>query len=521
MRRIVSLWLPLFPVEQLMRARQKAGEPLLPPEAPFALVTAGAKGMRLAAINRVAQRLGLMPGDRLADARARVPDLLSEIHDAKKDEAALLGLARWAERWSPSIMVDKPDGITLDATGIPHLFGGEAPFLDTIRDRLSELGLTVRLALAGNPAATRGLSRFATREGAPVIVPEGGERTALARLPVAALGLSADTVTTLKRLGLKRILDLYPLPRSALARRFRDSTLSGEVLQKLDAALGLTKTPLVPLDPPPRFAVRQSLDEPAITAEVVAFLLRRMTKQLSGQLAQQGCGSTRLTLKLYRVDGSRVAVQAGLASPSTDSEHMARLLEPKLEGTDLGFGIEAATLEASETAAVEPLQTSLAEAGGSPLRDGTALAALADRIANRDDGARLSAFLPVASHLPERAERPVSPFRKERSPAPAIPPDLPRPLLLLAPPEPIAVIAAVPDGPPMHFTWRRAPHRVMKADGPERIDSEWWRALQKAGPARDYYLVEDEIGRRYWLYRQGLYQEAETPPAWFIHGLFP
>ena len=73
----------------------------------------------------------------------------------------------------------------------------------------------------------------------------------------------------------------------------------------------------------------------------------------------------------------------------------------------------------------------------------------------------------------------------------------------------------------MHFTWRRAPHRVMKADGPERIDSEWWRALQKAGPARDYYLVEDEIGRRYWLYRQGLYQEAETPPAWFIHGLFP
>jgi protein ImuB len=487
------------------------------------LVTAGAKGMRLAAVNRVAQRLGLMPGDRLADARARVPDLLSEVHDTTRNEAALLALARWAERWSPSIMVDRPDGITLDVTGIPHLFGGEARLLDTIRQRLSELGLTVRLALAGNPAAARGLSRFANREGAPVIVPQGGERTALGRLPVAALGLMPDTVSTLKRLGLKRIADLYPLPRSALARRFRDSTLPGEVLQKLDAALGLTRTPLAPLDPPPRFLVRLALDEPAITGEVVVFLLRRMTKQLSGQLAAQGRGGTRLTLKLYRVDGSRVAIQAGLASPSRDSEHMARLLGPKLEALDLGFGIEAATLEASETAAVEPLQTSLAGAGGSgsPLRDGTALAALADRIANRHDGARLSAFLPVASHLPERAERPVSPFRKERSPAPAIPPDLPRPLLLLAPPEPIAVIATVPDGPPMHFTWRRAAHRVTRADGPERIDSEWWRALKKAGAARDYYLVEDEIGRRYWLYRQGLYHAAETPPAWFIHGLFP
>jgi protein ImuB len=99
--------------------------------------------------------------------------------------------------------------------------------------------------------------------------------------------------------------------------------------------------------------------------------------------------------------------------------------------------------------------------------------------------------------------------------------DLPRPLLLLAPPEPVKVIAAVPDGPPMHFTWRRAGHRVTKADGPERIEAEWWRAPQKPGPARDYYLVEDETGRRYWLFRQGLYREADMPPTWFIHGLFP
>ena len=142
------------------------------------------------------------------------------------------------------------------------------------------------------------------------------------------------------------------------------------MLDKLDAALGLTKTPLVPLNPPPRFAVRQSLDEPAITADAIAFLLRRMTQLLSEALAREGCGSTRLVLKLYRVDGSRVAVQAGLAAPSVDGRHMASLLAPKLDGLDLGFGIEAATLEASETATVEPLQTSLA--GRLPARFATA-----------------------------------------------------------------------------------------------------------------------------------------------------
>src|SRR5262249_62116081 len=131
-------------------------------------------------------------------------------------------------------------------------------FLDIIRERLSALGLTVRLALAGNPQAARGLCRFASRDGAPVIVPEGDERTALARLPVNALGLMPETASTLKRLGLKRIPHLYPLPRAALARRFRDSTLAGEVLDERDAALSLTKIPLTPLKPPPRFSSRQS-----------------------------------------------------------------------------------------------------------------------------------------------------------------------------------------------------------------------------------------------------------------------
>ncbi|HET8727761.1 MAG TPA: DNA polymerase Y family protein, partial [Alphaproteobacteria bacterium] len=78
-------------------------------------------------------------------------------------------------------------------------------------------------------------------------------------------------------------------------------------------------------------------------------------------------------------------------------------------------------------------------------------------------------------------------------------------------------MAPVPDDPPMSFRWRRVRHLVARADGPERIAPEWWRA---SGTLRDYYRIEDAEGRRFWVYREGLYA-PEIPPRWFLHGLFP
>ena len=38
--------------------------------------------------------------------------------------------------------------------------------------------------------------------------------------------------------------------------------------------------------------------------------------------------------------------------------------------------------------------------------------------------------------------------------------------------------------------------------------------------ARDYYRVEDGDGRRFWLYRDGLYTRDEEEPRWYLHGVF-
>ena len=117
-------------------------------------------------------------------------------------------------------------------------------------------------------------------------------------------------------------------------------------------------------------------------------------------------------------------------------------------------------------------------------------------------------------------------FRRHRAEAELAP----RPLRLLARPEPIEAVAEVPDGPPLRFRWRRALHEVIAAEGPERIEGSWWSEPGKQSSfaafekfARDYFRVEDKMGLRFWLFRAGLYRNfvpGGPAPTWFLHGTF-
>lgn len=79
-------------------------------------------------------------------------------------------------------------------------------------------------------------------------------------------------------------------------------------------------------------------------------------------------------------------------------------------------------------------------------------------------------------------------------------------------------MAAIPDGPPLKFQWRRVLHDIVRAQGPERIATEWW--LNADNPTRDYFAIEDTRGGRYWIFREGLYGRETNEPRWFVHGLF-
>ncbi|HYC27469.1 MAG TPA: DNA polymerase Y family protein, partial [Chitinophagaceae bacterium] len=127
---------------------------------------------------------------------------------------------------------------------------------------------------------------------------------------------------------------------------------------------------------------------------------------------------------------------------------------------------------------------------------------------------RINRYLPDEHYWPERAVKKAASPLEETTPSWYV--EKKRPLQLLSPPEPIEVTAPVPDYPPMLFRYRNKLHKIKRADGPERIEQEWW--LQE-GQHRDYYCVEDEEGQRYWIFRLGHY-EADKKAGWYLHGFF-
>ncbi len=453
--------------------------------------------MRLIAVNATARDFGLMRGMRLADARAQLPELLTEAHEPEEDMNSLLGLCRWMERYSPWVSPDQPDGILLDVTGVPHLFGGEQRMMAEIRSRLAQYGFSVRIGQGGTIGAAWALARYDAKD--------------IHSLPVEALRIDAAAVKTLRRLGLKTVGALLAIPRASLARRFRGETIGENVLLRLDEMTGVREEPLNPLNPPTSFMAHRALMEPVIHMEGLETVLGGLVNLLCRDLEREGKGALRLILKLFRVDGSRANLPAGFSTPTHDPRHMLRVLKPKLDTVDAGFGIDAMTLEARETAQAPVQQHGFLE------DDSTlALEQLNDRVLNRHE-TQFLALEEVESHIPERAEQ-ARPAAKA-SPKPSRAASPARPLLIFEAPEPAKVVASVPDGPPMRMTWRRVTRRVVKAQGPERVAPEWWRLAEGERP-RDYYVVEDEQGRRYWLYREGLYGEpGEDQPKWFVHGL--
>ena len=509
------MWLPHLPLERLKREGMAAGSTPLPDDLPFALVGSDPHGLMLTAVNARSLRDGIVPGLRLADARAICPHLLTAPADPHKDADMLLALARWSSRYSPMLNVDGADGLWLDITGIAHLFGGERALLTDLAKRLSRAGLTIRLGAAETLGGAHALARFA--KASPCIAPDGALRAKLAPLPVEALRLELETARLLRRLGLKRIGQLTELPRASLERRFHARETAQAVLRRLDQALGSRKEQRAPLLPQPDFVARLSFAEPLITHDGVTAGLDRLAEELCGTLIRAGQGARRVALWAARADGSSAVIEAGLSAPSRAPAHLVRLLKDKIEDIDMGFGVDLMALAALATETLSVTQTSLTET-----ERFIAPETLIDALANRLGRSAVRRLFPRASHIPERAQVSRSAFAGLPTwvDTPGKPP---RPLLLLTKPEPLTVLAEIPEGPPARFTWRRVSRRVVKAEGPERIAPEWWRALAsltKARP-RDYYRIEDEDGCRYWVFREGLYRDGDDEtPCWFLHGVF-
>jgi protein ImuB len=499
MRRVVSLFLPTWATDRLRR--RNGGLP--PVEVP--LITAMQDGNQrvIASVDDAARRLKLRPGMTIAYAQSLIPDL--QIHDAMpvEDEAALHRLALWCTRYSPLVAVDPPAGIFIDIAGSAHLFKGEAALLQDLRWRLAASHIGAKAAVADTPGCAWAAARFAGDE----IVAPGRGSDVLGGLPVAALRLEEKTIESLRDVGIERIAQLVSKPRGSLQTRF-----GSEVLLRMDQALGSASEVLVSLVPPevPRSKLRfaEPLGDPEDLQRVINILCQSLVEDLE----RRGVGARRLDLVFQRVDNIAQAVRIGTSRPNRNAPHLAKLLGERLVLVDPGFGIEEATLTASWIEALTEKQITgshVAKAG-----ENVDVGELVDKLRIKLGAERVFRLVPVESDIPERATKRVPAMAKAKGAN--WPADLPRPSRLLTPPELVSAVAEIPDAPPRFFVWRKTRHRVVKADGPERILGEWWANDQEVGLQRDYYRVENAQGERFWLFRDA---PAEQGPRWWLHGI--
>ncbi len=465
---------------------------------------------RLSAVSEIAEAAGLYPGQTLADALALEPGLRTDDADPEADLVSLQALADWCVRFSPAVAIDAPDGLMLDIDGCASLWGGEAEMAEDLVDRFRRGVAPAQAAVADTVGAAWALARF----GGGVTVCAGALRTALEPLPIEALRLESSDAETLVRLGVAFIGELIALPRGELTRRFGPG-----VRRRLDQALGEAEEALTFRRTPPPFFERLVFFEPISAPEDLARVTVDLVDAMSRRLAAAISGARRFQLAFHRLDGKAETLHVGTARAGRDAERIARLFAPKLETVDPGFGVEVVTLSADGVERLQDRQGALADGGGDTLADEDGVEALADRLANRLGEARVWRPSSFESWLPERAVTAAAPMS---TPQQAWSKDRPRPVRLFRRPEPIEAIAETPDHPPVSFRWRGQAHRVRRAEGPERLAQEWWRAAEdEVGPdkVRDYYRVEDADGRRFWIFRAGLY-EAHAAPRWWLHGLF-
>jgi protein ImuB len=511
--RWLAVWLPFLPADALRRSWREAG--VAPAEADACLVltekTRGA--LRLTAVSPEAMVAGLEPGLTLADARARIPHLVAIEHDPEVDACMLERLADECGRFSPAVSMDEGDGLLLDIAGCEHLFGGEKKLRERLGGRLRAIGFHARISIAASPEAARALSRF-SRIG---IVPPGAEADSVHPLPVAALGVPEETRIALVRAGLKTIGDIARRPSLPLSARF-----SEDVRRRLDRMLGREAAPVAHRQAGFLITVERRFPEPIGHAEDIEQTLTELVAEATARLVQRREGGRVFEAAFFRADGSvrRIVVETG--QPTHDPKALMRLYRERLDTLadplDPGFGFDAVQIAVLVAEPLAPVQDRL----DGRSHEAVELAELVDRLSARFGENRVLRLACADTHDPDRASW-SGPARGWSAAAtdPAVvehedPPS--RPLHVFASPQPIRTIAEAPDGPPWRFIWRGREHRILHAEGPERIAPEWWRAPPDA-EMRDYFRVEDEDGRRFWVFRIGRYG-ASPPPRWYVHGLF-
>ncbi|MFC5568909.1 Y-family DNA polymerase [Lysobacter yangpyeongensis] len=478
--RWACLFLPQIAIDGVLRRRPD-------PEAPLVLIEGPVQRRVLHAVNPAARALGLRPGMPLAAAQALGGRFATVEHDPVATERWRQLLAAWAYRFSSQVSTDLAHAVVLEVGHSLQLFGPWPRLEARLREELQALGFRHRLVVAPNPHAARVLANV--HDGLAV-----GDNTflnALGQLPIERAGLPQEVAHALSRMGLRKLRQVFALPRDALNRRF-----PREVLQHLDRLRG-ADAPLGWYQPPDVFEGRIEFEHEVESSQALLFPLRRLTADLAAFLAGRDGGVQRFTVVLEHdriVDGDRCdigehrsEVDVGLLAAEREPAMLFELARGRIEQARLPAPVRGMQLVARELPAFVPAERDLFDARP---QQAMPWAQLRERLRARlgDD-----AVHGVGWQHDHRPEQVVSGRSVPRNTVDS--PALLRPGWLL----------------PQALPLRDRVQRVLA--GPERIESGWW---DEDEVRRDYYLVETASGQRAWAFRTA----GEQAGPFMLHGWF-
>ncbi len=492
----------------------------------------------------------------LAEAKAILPSLRLEPHDARANLGTLMELAGWAQAFSPMVQPEAPDTLLLDVTGCERLFRGEPNLLSQALAGLRGKGFSARGAIADTPGTAWAIAH--AHHQAALVTHTGRDVEAIARLPVSSLRIDRQTVQALHVVGVETINALMSLPRASMRARFGD-----RLLHRLDQVLDNVPEPLAPFQAPPVLRSHLRLGAATDRWDIIQRATEHVLAQFCEQLARRMLGVTRLCVTLYCPGASPTTLSVTVSVPTRSLKRLQNLLSTRLEQVRLPAATDCIIVWARQLEPLDDWQDELFDTRGSHDRE---LAELVDRLSVRLGSESVGRVALVSDHQPERAFEYVpwggtgegtkgkrgtkgrrdggtkgkkgtkgqrdggTKGRKgtearrhegteENNPQSSIvnPQSAgtkgigARPLRVWCRPMEVPVVAATSDGRPVMFRFKSVEHTVVACTGPERLETGWWR-----GPhvQRDYFRVVSRSGEAFWLFR------SRDSGKWYVHGTF-
>ncbi len=500
----------------------------------------------------MARNWGVRPGMPLAEARGlstgtpgktSATTLITEPYEPAADRAALQSLALRCQTYSPLVAVeesDAPESLLLDITGCDVHFGGEESLSRRLWNELSAERYHTRIAIADTIGAAWAMAHFGVEAQRPVaVIPAGQHPGTLRPLPIAGLRLSARILETLEKLDLRIIGQVEKLPRSTLPSRF-----GKELLCRLDQAWGTIHELVTPERLHEPLSAVWNFDDPVSSRSSLELVAQELLEQILAQLNPRQAGIRELRCDL-RGTMDVLTLTLRLLQPTLDHKHLWDLLRLEWDRREASFhrapqkaprcvtaGVITVRLEVGEMAPLRVRQTTLFDMEPGQ-KEAVAFQQFVERLSSRlgDQSVLRPQFAPDVQ--PEYAcEYPGWTTGSSRTSTSELDTGWQtalaraRPLRLLAAPEPLRVLTplivadassvgadavSIRHGLPQHLWWGNRQVKIVRAWGPERIETGWWR---EADIRRDYYRIETDRGDHLWIFRC-----LETK-RWFVHGAY-